>query len=48
MSEKEKKILENWAKILPSLSEEERERLVNYTDGAAAMCDMMRKGETEA
>ena len=45
MSEKEKKILQNWEKILPRMSEQELERLACYTDGAAAMQDMMRKEE---
>lgn len=48
MSEREKKILQNWEKILPGMSEEELERLANFTDGAAAMHDMMRRNEEQA
>ena len=49
MSEREKKILANWEKILPGMSEEELERLANFTDGAAAMHDMMvRKDRDQA
>lgn len=48
MSEREKKILENWEKILPGMSKEELERLANFTDGAAAMYDMMRKQSDQA
>lgn len=47
MSEREKKILKNWEKILPGMNEEELERLVNFTDGAAAMCDMMNRNVSE-
>ena len=46
MSERERKILENWEKILPGMNEEELERLANFTEGAAAMCTMMNQAKS--
>ena len=49
MSEREKQIIQNWEKILPKMSEQELEKLASFTDGAAAMHDMMsRKADEQA
>ena len=47
MSEKEKKILETFGKVIPDLSEMEKEKLLSFGDGMAFMKDRQKKEESE-
>lgn len=47
MSEKEKKILETFGKVIPDLSEMEKEKLLSFGEGMAFMKDKQKKGEDE-
>ena len=47
MSEKEKKILETFGKVIPDLSEMEKEKLLSFGEGMAFMKDKQKKGEGE-
>lgn len=44
MSEKEKKILEIFKKMVPDLSEMEKEKLLSFGEGMAFMKDKQKKG----
>ena len=49
MSEKEKKILETFEKVLPELSEMEREKLLSFGEGMAFMKEKQKESsEKEA
>ena len=43
MSEKEKKILETFEKVLPELSEMEREKLLSFGEGMAFMKERQKE-----
>lgn len=43
MSEKEKKILETFGKVIPDLSEMEKEKLLSFGEGMAFMKDKQKK-----
>lgn len=45
MSEKEKKILETFGKVIPDLSEMEKEKLLSFGEGMAFMKDKKKKEE---
>ena len=47
MSEKEKKILETIGKVIPDLSEMEKEKLLSFGEGMAFMKDRQKKEESE-
>ena len=47
MSEKEKKILETFGKVIPDLSEMEKEKLLSFGEGMAFMKDKQKKEEGE-
>lgn len=47
MSEKEKKILETFGKVIPDLSEMEKEKLLSFGEGMAFMKDKQKKKEGE-
>ena len=47
MSEKEKKILETFGKVIPDLSEMEKEKLLSFGEGMAFMKDRKKKEESE-
>ena len=47
MSEKEKKILETFGKVIPDLSEMEKEKLLSFGEGMAFMKDRQKKEEIE-
>lgn len=45
MSEREKKILETFGKIIPQLSDIEKEKLLSFGEGMAFMKDKQKKEE---
>ena len=45
MSEKEKKILETFEKIIPELSETEKEKLLSFGEGMVFMKNKQKKEE---
>lgn len=45
MSEKEKKILETFGKVIPDLSEMEKEKLLSFGEGMVFMKDKQKKKE---
>jgi hypothetical protein len=45
MSEKEKQILETFRKVIPDLSEMEKEKLLSFGEGVAFMKDTQKKKE---
>lgn len=45
MSEKEKKILETFGKVIPDLSEMEKEKLLSFGEGMAFMKEKSKKKE---
>lgn len=47
MSEKEKKILETFEKVIPDLSEMEKEKLLSFGEGMAFMKGKQKKEEGE-
>lgn len=47
MSEKEKKILETFEKILPQMSEMEQEKLLSYGEGIAFVTDRLKEAKKE-
>lgn len=47
MSEKEKKILETFGKVIPDLSEMEKEKLLSFGEGMAFMKYKQKKKEGE-
>ena len=47
MSEKEKKILETFGKVITDLSEMEKEKLLSFGEGMAFMKDRQKKEESE-
>lgn len=47
MSEKEKKILETFGKVIPDLSEMEKEKLLSFGEGMAFMKGKKKKEEGE-
>lgn len=47
MSEKEKKILETFGKVIPDLSEMEKEKLLSFGEGMAFMKDKQKKKKGE-
>lgn len=46
MSEKEKKILETFEKVIPKMSEMEKEKLLSFGEGMAYMKDQQQKKDT--
>ena len=46
MSEKEKKILETFGKVIPDLSEMEKEKLLSFGDGMAFMKGKQKSDES--
>lgn len=48
MSEKEKKILETFEKVIPDLTEMEKEKLLSFGEGMAFMKDKQAKQNTAA
>lgn len=47
MSEKEKQILETFEKVIPGLSEMEKEKLLSFGEGIAFMKGQQTKENTE-
>lgn len=47
MSEKEKKILETFEKVLPEMSEIEKEKLLSFGEGMAFMKDKENKENSD-
>lgn len=47
MSEREKQILETFEKVIPDLSEMEKEKLLSFGEGMAFMKDRQKKDGTE-
>ena len=47
MSENEKKILETFEKVLPDMSELEREKLLSFGEGIAFKTAEQKKGKSE-
>jgi hypothetical protein len=47
MSEREKQILETFGKVIPKLSEMEKEKLLSFGEGMAFMKDKKKEGEKE-
>ena len=47
MSEKEKKILETFEKVLPNMSEMEQEKLLSYGEGIAFVTDRLKEAKKE-
>jgi hypothetical protein len=47
MSEREKQILETFGKVIPELSEMEKEKLLSFGEGMAFMKDNQKKKEGE-
>ena len=45
MSEKEKKILDTFGKIIPDLSDVEKEKLLSFGEGMAFKVEQEKKGE---
>ena len=48
MSEKEKKILETFGKVIPDLSEMEKEKLLSFGEGMAFMKDRQKQKKKES
>lgn len=48
MSEKDKKIMETFGKVIPQLSELEKERLLAFGEGMAFKADQQRAAQTGA
>ena len=46
MSEKEEKIMETFKKVLPDMSEIEKEKLLSFGEGMAFMKDRQKEKET--
>lgn len=47
MSDKEKKIVEAFGKVIPKLSENKKEYLLGVADGMAVMAERKEQEETE-